>query len=154
MACTAGYRKILIYKGDNPRKAFTSHCGTYQRTSLLFGLFSAPATLQCGIDMILSGGKWQNEPVCPNELIMFSADAESHLHHLDTVITLLGHHGVTLKAPKCHLCCIEVVSLWNVFRPRRLIVNEKNLESIKRVVFPKTEIQLRSSLGIHNVCRW
>ena len=42
--CSAGYSKILIYKGDNPKTVFTSHCGTYQCTSLLFGLFSAPAT--------------------------------------------------------------------------------------------------------------
>jgi len=91
--------------------------------------------------------------VCSDELIIFSADAESHLHHLDDVTTLLGPHGVTLKAQKSHFCIIEVVSLWKVVRARRLIVNEKNLESIKRVSFPMTKTQLRSSLGIHNVYR-
>ena len=91
--------------------------------------------------------------VCLDELIISSADAESHLHHLDSVITLLGPHGVTLKAQNSHLFSMEVLSLWNVVRPRRLIVNEKNLDSIKRVLFPKTQTQLRSSLGIHNVYR-
>jgi len=51
------------------------------------------------------------------------------------------------------LFSIEVVSLWNVVRLRRLILNDKNLESIKRVLFPTTQTQLRSSLGIHNVYR-
>lgn len=47
--CSAGYWKILIYKGDNPKTAFMSHCGTYQCTSLPFGFISAPATFQCGM---------------------------------------------------------------------------------------------------------
>jgi len=58
------------------------------------------------------------------DLIIFSTDAESHLSHLDTVLTLLGKHGVTLKAQKCHLFTIEVEYLGHVVRPGRLSVNE------------------------------
>jgi len=37
--------------------------------------------------MILSRVKWQNVLVYLDDLIIFSADAESHLSHLDTVLT-------------------------------------------------------------------
>ena len=50
--------------------------------------------------MILSGVKLQNVLVYLDDLIIFSADAESHLSHLDTVLTLIGKHGVTLEAQK------------------------------------------------------
>ena len=58
--------------------------------------------------MILSGIEWQNVLVYLAYLIIFSANVESHLSHLDTVLTLLGKHGVTLKAQKCHLFSNEV----------------------------------------------
>jgi len=151
--CNAGYVQIPIAEKDTPKTAFTSPCGTYQCTRLLFGLCNAPATFQRAIDMILSGFKWQNVLVYLDDLIIFSADAESHLSHLDTFLTLLGKHVVTLKAQKCHLFSNEVEYLGHVVRPGRLSGNEKNLKAIKKAVFPKTQTQLRSFLGMCNVYR-
>jgi len=69
------------------------------------------------------------------------------------VLTLLGKHGVTLKAQKGHLFSNEVEYLGRVVGPGHLSVNEKNLKAIKRAVFPKTQTQLRSFLGMCNVYR-
>jgi len=151
--CNAGYLQIPIAEEDKPKTAFTCHCGTYQSTRLPFGLCNAPATFQRAIDMLLSGVKWQNVLVYSDDLIIFSADAESHLSHLDRVPTLLGKHGVTLKAQKCHLFSNEVEYLCHVVRPGRLSVNEKNLKAIKKAVFPKAQTQLRSFLGMYYVYR-
>jgi len=151
LACNAGYWQIPIAEENKPKTAFTSHCGTYQCTRLPFGLCNAPATFQRAIDMILSGFEWQNVLVHLDDLIIFSADTESHLSHSDTVLTLLGKHGVTLKAQKCHPFSNEVEYLGHVVRPGRLSVNEKNLKAIKKAVFPKTETQLRSFSGMCNV---
>jgi len=151
--CNAEYWQIPIAKEDKPKTAFTCHCGTYQCTRLPFGLCNAPATLRRAIDMILSGVKWQNVLVYLDDLIIFSADAESHLSHLDTVLTLLRKHGVTFKAQKCHLFSNEFEYLGHVVRPGRLSVNEKNLKAIKKAVLPKTQTQLRSFLGMCNVYR-
>jgi len=43
--------------------------------------------------------------------------------------------------------------LGHVVRTRRLSVSEKNLKAIKKAVFPKTQTQLRSFLGMCNVYR-
>jgi len=103
--------------------------------------------------MILSGLKWQNVLVYSADLIIFSADAESHLSHFDTVLTALGKHGVTLKAQNCHLFTNEVKYLGHVVRPGRLNGNEKNLKAIKKASFPQTQTQLRSFLGMCNFYR-
>jgi len=103
--------------------------------------------------MILSRAKWQNVLVYLYDLIIFSSDAESHRSHLATVVSLLWKHGVTLKEQKCHLFSNEVEYLGHVMRPERLSVNEKNLKAIKKAVFPKTQTQLRSFLGMCNVYR-
>ena len=138
---------------DKAKTAFTCHCGTYQCTRLPFGLCNAPATFQVAIDMILSGVKWQNVLVYIDDLIIFLADAESHLSHLNMALTLLGQHGVTLKAQKCQLFSNEVEYLGHVVGPGRLSVNEKSPKAIKKAVFPKTQTQLRSFLGVCNVYR-
>jgi len=151
--CNAGHWPIPRSEEDKPKTACTCQCGTYQCTRLPFGLGTAPATVQRAIDMILSGVKWQNVLVYLDDLIIISANAESHLSQLDTVLTLLGKHGVTLKAQRCHLFSSEVDNLGHVVRPGRLSLNEENLEAIKKAVFPKTQTQLRSFLGLCNVYR-
>jgi len=151
--CNAGYRQMPIAEEDKPKTAFTCHCGTYQCTRLPSGLCNAPATFQRALDMILSGVRWQNVLVYLDDLIIFSADAESHLSHLDTVLTLLGKHGVTQKTQKCHLFSNEVEYRGHVLRPGRLSVNEKNLKAIEKTVFSRTQTQLRSFLGMCNVYR-
>jgi len=153
MDCNAGYWQVPIAEEDKPKTAFTCHCGTCQCTRPPFGLCNAPALFQQAIDMILSGVKWQNVLVHLEDLIIFSADAESHLSHLDTVLTLLRKHGITLKAQKCHLFSNEVEYLGHVVRPRRLSVNEKNLKAIRKAVFPKTQTLLRIFVGMFNVYR-
>jgi len=151
--CNAGFWEIPLAEEDKPKTAFTCHCGTYQCTRVPFGLCNAPATFRRAIDMIHFGFKWKNVLVYLDNLIIFSADAESHLSHLDTVLTLLGKHGVTLKAQQCHLFTNEVEYLGHVVRPGRLSVNEKNLKAIKKASFPQTQTQLRSFLGMCNVYR-
>ena len=151
--CNAGYLQIPSAEEDSPKTAFTCHCGTYEYTRFPFGLCNAPANFQRAIDMILSGVKWQNVLVYLDDFIVFSADAESHLSHLYTVLNLLGKHGVTLNAQKCHLFSEMVEYFGHVVRPKRLSVNEKNLQAIKKAVFPKTQTQLQSFLGTCNVYR-
>ena len=151
--CNAGYWQMPLAELDKPKTAFTCHCGTYQCRRLPFGLCHAPATFQRVFDMILSGVKWQNVLVYFDDLIIFSADAESHLSHLDTMLTLLGKQRVTLKAQKCHLFTHEVEYLGHVVRPGRLSVNEKSLKAIKKASFPQTQTQQRSFLGMCNVNR-
>jgi len=94
--------------------------------------------------MILAGLKWKYVLVYFDDIIVYSADAESHLSHLKKVFTLLGENGVTLKAKKCHLFSNEVEYLGHVIRPGRISVNE---------IYPKTRTQPRSFLGMCNVYR-
>jgi len=103
--------------------------------------------------MILAGVKWQYVLVYFDDIIVYSADAESHLSHLEKVFTLLGENGVTPKAKKCHLFSNEVEYLGHVIRPGRISVNEKNLKAIRKAIYPKTQTLLRSFLGMCNVYR-
>jgi len=151
--CNAGYWQIPVAEENKHLTSFTNHVGTYQGTRLPFGLFNAPATFQRAIDMILAGVQWQYVFVYLDDIIVYSADAESHPSHLEKVFSLLGEKGVTLKAKKCHLFSNEVEYLGHVIRPGRISVNEKTLKAIRKTIYPKTQTQLRSFLGMCHVYR-
>jgi len=151
--CKAGYWQIPVAKEDKHLTSFTNHVGTYQCTRLPFGLCNAPATFQRAIDMILAGVKWQYVVIYLDGIIVYSADTESHLSHLEKVFILLGENGVTLKEKKFRLFSNEVEYLGHVIRPGRISVNEKNLKAIRNAIYPKTRTQLRSFLGMFKVYR-
>jgi len=106
--CNAGYWQIPVAGEDKHLTSFKTHVGTYQCTRLPFELCNAPATSQRSIDIILAGVEWQYVLVYLDDIIVYSADAESHFSYLEKVFTLLGENGVTLKAKKCHLFSNEV----------------------------------------------
>ena len=151
--CNAGYWQIPVAKEDKHLTSFTPHVGTYRCTRLPIGLCNAPATFQRAIDLNLAGVKWKYVLVYLEDIIVYSADAESHPSHLEKVFTWLGESGVTLKAKKCHLFSNEVEYLGHVIRPGRISVNEKNLKDIMKDIYPKTQTQLRSFLGMCIVYR-
>ena len=101
--------QIPLAEEDKPKTAFTCHCGTYQCTRLPFGLCNAPATFQRAMDMILSGVKWQNVLVYLDVLIIISADAESHLSHLEMVLILSGSTG----SPSRHRSATSLLTRWS-----------------------------------------
>jgi len=151
--CNAGYWQIPVAEEDKHVTSFTTHVGTYQCTRLPFGFCNAPATFQRAIDMILAGEKCQYVLVDVDDIIVYSANAESHLSHLEKVFILLGENGVTPKAKKSHLFSNEVEYLGRVIRLGRISVNENGLKAIRKAIYPKTQTQLRSFLGMCNVYR-
>ena len=138
---------------DKDKTAFTSHLGTYRYTRMPFGLKNGPATFQRALDIILSGVKWQICLVYIDDVIVFSKDRESHLRHLDEVLTLLREAGVTIKLSKCFFFEDKVDYLGHVISPGRLSVAAKNKDAIRDAVFPRTLTQVRSFLGACNVYR-
>jgi len=94
---TAGYLQVPLRKEDEEKTAFTTHCGTFHRLSMPFGLTSDPTTFQRALDVILSASKWQICLVYLNIVIILSANAEQHVKDVDIVLHRLRKAGVTLN---------------------------------------------------------
>lgn len=70
---------------------------TCRCSSLPFSLRNGTATYQRNEDIILSGARCQMRLVYLNEIIVFSPDPESHVDHVDHILTFLGETDVKLK---------------------------------------------------------
>ena len=92
---------MLIAKEDRHKTSFTYHAGTFQCIRMPFDLRNASATLQRGLDMILTKFKWKRCLVYLDDEIIYSNSVEEHIEHLNDVLTCLKLAGVTLKISKC-----------------------------------------------------
>eukprot|EP00171_Calliarthron_tuberculosum_P023550 IDg23550t1 len=151
--CNSGFWQIPISPRDRAKTAFTCHAGTFQWKRMPFGLCNAPATYQRAIDILLAGFKWNSCLVYLDDIIIFSSSFEEHLVHVQDVLQVLKSAGFSLKLRKCSFFKQTVDYLGHIVRPGLLSVAEKNTASIKEAIFPETQTQLRSFLGMCNVYR-
>jgi len=145
--CTAGYWQIPLRKDDQEETAFTTHCGIYHWSSMLFGLTNAPATFQRALDTILSGLKWQICLVSLDDVIIFFANAEQHVKDVKAVLHRLREAGVTLNMTKCTWFSDEVEYLGHIVRPGQLHVHNKNVDALKHAEFSNDEDPAETLFG-------
>ena len=151
--CNSGYWQIPVAPEDRDKTTFTCHAGTYRFVRMPFGLCNAPATFQRTVDILLAGYRWKTCLVYLDDIIVFSKDVETHIRHVDEVLTVLRGAGLSLKLRKCHFFVKSVDYLGHVIRPGLLQVAEKNVDAVRQATPPRTQRQLRSFLGLCNVYR-
>ena len=149
----SGYWQIPVANKDNPKTAFTCHAGCFQFCRMPFGLCNAPATFQRTLDIILSRYRWQSCLVYLDDIIIFSPDYESHLEHVDRVLSALQSAGVSLKLRKCNFFADSVDYLGHVITPGKLHVSTTNTDAVRGFKAPRTQTELKSFLGLCNVYR-
>ena len=149
--CNAGYWQLPVAPEDRDKTTFTSYLGTYRYVRMPFGLWNAPATFQRGLDIILSGVRWQTCLIYLDDVIVCSRNAETHLRHVDEVLRLLRRTGVKLKLRKCSFFQPKVDYLGHVITPGTLSVAVD--KAFAKAVFPRTITQLRSFLCAANAYR-
>jgi RNase H-like domain found in reverse transcriptase len=89
----------------------------------------------------------------PKGWLIFSSSREMHLKHVNEALELLGKAGLSLKLIKCHLFNEAVDYLGHVIGPGKLAVAEKNRPHNGTPLYPKTQTEIRSFLGLCNVYR-
>jgi hypothetical protein len=149
----SGYWQIVMDEVDKVKTAFTCHRGLYQFQRMPFGLCNAPATFRRAIDVILSSVCWQCALTYLDDIIVFSATLEQHLHDLDRVLTLLHNAGVTLKLRNWQFFRDSVRYLGHIVGFSGLSIDEENSVVVRKAIPPNSRSSLRSFLGLCNVYR-
>lgn len=151
--CNSGYWQIPLKPSHRDRTTFVCHEGTFRFKRMPFGLTNGPATFQRALDIVLAGYKWQTCLVYLDDIIIFSKDAESHLRHVEQILSALHKANVTIKLGKCAFFTQKVRYLGHIIEPGKLSIDETVTKALKEAEQPRNKQELRSFLGLCNVYR-
>ena len=94
---TKGYWQVPIEEKSREKTAFITPQGKYE---MPFGLMGAPSTFQRLMDIVLDGTR-EFAAAYLDDIIIYSATWNDHLHHLNAIFTRLKNVGLTVKESKC-----------------------------------------------------
>ncbi|XP_041421806.1 uncharacterized protein LOC121394536 [Xenopus laevis] len=142
-----GYWQIPLDPESREKTAFATSQGLFQFVTMPFGLHGAPATFQRLMDRILRG----HDSYCSaylDDVVIFSPDWQSHLRHLDTVVSLIKSAGLTINPKKCALGFTETRYLGYILGNGKVKADKSKIKAIAEILPPKTKKEVRSFLGL------
>lgn len=98
----AGYHQIRMKAGEEYKTAFQTHTGHYEYKVMSFGLTGALATIQGAMNDTLKSVLRKFALVFFDDILIYSPDLETHLSHIDQVLSLLREHNWKVKLSKCY----------------------------------------------------
>ena len=120
----SGYWQVPVHPKHRYKTAFITHRGLFQFKVMPFGLCNAPATFQRMIDMLLTGFIWEFVMAYLDDIIIYSANFNQHLEHLQLVFDKMNNVHLLFKLSKCTFCRFQFFlprvpsfSIWHSYRP-------------------------------------
>lgn len=143
----SGYWQVEVHPQDKEKTAFTTPMGLFQWERMPFGLCNAPATFQRLMQRCLGERVNDYLLIYLDDIIIYSADFDTHLHHLEQVFGRLEHHGLKLHPQKCKLFRQEVKYLGHIVSQQGVAVDPDKTVVVQEWPVPTTVKEVRSFLG-------
>ena len=142
------YHQIPLEESSKQYTAFSiPGSGLYHYTRMPFGLTNAPATFQRLIDALFGP---EFDPYVfgyLDDIVIVSADFESHRYWLEKVLTRLREAGLMVNFKKCEFGCKEVIYLGLLLDNQGLRPDPERIAPILKQTAPRNIKELRSFLG-------
>ena len=142
----SGYYHMVLSEKSRPKTAFLSSFGKWEFKRSLFGLTQAPAYFQRLVDEVLSGLTFTFGYL--DDILVFSPDMESHLEHLRLLFERLRGAYLKLKDIKCNFLKKHIQYLGHIVSGEGITPLPKKLDSIQKMLLPKTPKEVKEFLGI------
>lgn len=144
----SGYHQVRMATADIEKTAFRTHSGHYEFLVMPFGLTNAPSTFQSVMNEILRGLLRKCVLVFFDDILVYNPSMESHLQHLEVVLSKLQEHSLKVKESKCTFAADQVEYLGHIISAQGVAVDPSKIECIRQWPLPKTIKQLRGFLGL------
>ncbi|WVZ53038.1 hypothetical protein U9M48_004029 [Paspalum notatum var. saurae] len=145
---TAGYHQILLQPGEGPKTAFQTHSGHYEFRVMAFGLSGAPATFQKAMNSTLAPYLRKFVLVFFDDILIYSATREDHLHHIRLVLELLQKDQWKVKLSKCTFATQQIAYLGHLISSQGVATDPSKISAVANWPTPTSGKELRSFLGL------
>ena len=143
----SGYWQCSLSPEAKEMVAFCTKSGVYTWKVLGMGLCGAPATFERLMEQVMDGLQWESLLVYLDDVIVFSADEETHLTRLDQMLSRMKQANLKIKVSKTHLLQTEVEFLGHVVNKDGIHTDPSKVKAIQEVPSPTSLRHLRSFLG-------
>jgi hypothetical protein len=147
-----GYYHILLSPFSSSLCTVVLPWGKYEYLRLPMGLCNSPDIFQEKMGELMSGLEFARAYI-DDLLVVSSGDFETHLTHLEQVLTRLAEAGLKINASKSHFCSDELEYLGYLINREGVRPTLKKVEAMLKILAPKTRRQLRSFIGLVNYYR-
>ena len=142
--------QVPLSEESKERAAFITYDGIFEFQTMPFGLQGAPATFQHLMMKVLRGISWKYVLCYVDDVIIFSATLDEHLHHLEEVFSRLRNAGLKLSPDKCFFAQKKLHYLGHVISKAGIETDPKKIEKIVNLQAPKDQKGVKSLLGLTN----
>ena len=149
----SGYWQVPVAERDRTKTAFVTHRGQFQWSVMPFGLTNGPATFQRLMNLALDGLTWTYCLVYLDDVIIWSATFEDHLHRLRQVFEKIRMAKLKLKPSKCQFLKTQVKFLGHVVSSQGIKTDPEKVESVKTWPTPADVKELQGFLGLASYYR-
>ena len=147
--CFSGFYQILMCQASKELTAFACEFGLFHFNVMPMGLTNAPATFQRTMNEIFKDLIEKNIVlVFLDDLLVHSADEETHLDNVKEIIRRLENYRLKIKLMKCIALASEIKFLGHVVSFKSIKPDDEKIAAIKDFKLPETMDKLQSFMGL------
>lgn len=149
---TKAYFQIPLDESSRKYTSFVTEFGQFEFTCVPFGIRFASGLCNRLVKEILSEcSEFVTSFV--DDLVIYSDSFDSHLAHVDSVLSELSKRGVTLNKRKCSFAQSTIKFLGVIVTEGTIKPDQSKVEAIRNFPRPVNKKDLRSFLGLLNFYR-
>jgi hypothetical protein len=146
----AGYHNVRIADGHEWKTAFRTRYGSYEYLVMPFGLTNAPSAFQFFMNDIFHDLLDICVIVYLDDILIYSADEESHKKQVRIVLERLRKHELHARPDKSFFHKDSVEYLGVIVSPKGISMDPAKVETILQWPEPQTVKEVQAFLGFAN----